>query len=86
MIAGQILRNYKKQRQMMPFLPPPGDFEEVITTNITTLQTEGSGWAFFQNNQLKGFLAGYKMDTLFGNTTCIPETHNEDGGRTPNFE
>lgn len=51
---------------MMPFLPPPGDFEKLVTTNITTLQKEGSGWAFYETNQLKGFLAGYKMDTLFG--------------------
>ncbi|MFP4460588.1 MAG: GNAT family N-acetyltransferase [Thermotogota bacterium] len=70
-IIDKILLDYNKQRQFMPFLPLPGDFEQIIATNITTLQKEGSGWAFYQNNQLQGFLAGYKMNTLFGKANGI---------------
>src|SRR6056297_2414656 len=66
LVVEQLFLKYEKQRQLLPLLPPPGDFCEIITTNITTIQKEGSGWAFYQNNQLQGILSGYKMDTLFG--------------------
>jgi len=55
----------------MPYLPPPGEFKEIITSNITTLQKEGTGWGCYENKQLKGFLAGYKIDTLFGQSKGV---------------
>jgi len=66
LIVHQILNKYQKQRERLPFLPPAGDFKEIVTRQFTILQKDGGGWGFYENEQLTGFLAGYKVDTLFG--------------------
>lgn len=66
-----ILDSYEKEKRDLPYLPEARDYRELLSTKLKHLASEGKGIIALEDDELIGFLAGYKVDDLYGNCKGI---------------
>lgn len=64
--ANLALQAYTQERQHLPFLPPPGDFTQVISQRLVNLHKRGAGLAALVGGELAGFILGVEIPELWG--------------------
>jgi len=61
-----VMKAYQEEIKSVPFLPIEDNYQEMFHKRIARLFSSGSGVVAIDNNKIIGFLAGYKVDELFG--------------------
>jgi|SRR5690554_1160034 len=73
-----VMKAYQEEIKSVSFLPIEDNYQEMFQKRIEKLFINGSGVVVIDNNQVIGFLAGYKGDELFGKCKgiyCPPYGH-----------
>lgn len=61
-----VIDSYKSERKAIPYLPLEENYEAEIKRYLKDLINNGTGVVAIENNEIIGFLAGYKIEEFWG--------------------
>ena len=66
-----LLSDYKRQTKILNYLPEAEVFRDNLSKKTDYLFNNGSGFAFYEDNTLAGFISGYKIKKYFGSANGV---------------
>jgi len=66
-----VLQGYREEGRSVPFLPPEEEVKETISKQLKALIETGKGVVALRDGELKGFLAGFSVNQLFGSCSGV---------------
>jgi hypothetical protein len=70
-VAEIAMNNYQSERKSVPYLPFEDKFKNIVKSKLESLISEDTGVIAQLNGEISGFIAGYKINELWGNCKGI---------------